>query len=58
MCFRVKEVRYAISMTGKGRVTGFNAILKKFWKSINNTSTKWLIKLFNVILKITKMLGE
>ena len=54
-CFRVEEVRCAISRMSRGRATGPDEISVDFWKITDKTSVEWLTGLFNVIFKTSKM---
>lgn len=56
-CTKFEEVERAIRMR-RGRATGQNKIAVEFWKSAGRVGMEWLIELFNVIFRMTKMPGE
>ncbi|XP_055822056.1 uncharacterized protein LOC129890545 [Solanum dulcamara] len=53
-----EEVRHTISRMRRGRAIGPDKILVDFWKSTHKKGVEWLTRLFNTMLKITKMPDE
>ena len=55
---RKDEIKEALKKMANGKVEGPDQILMEVWKCLGEEGLKWLVELFNIIFRSTKMPRE
>jgi len=60
LCNRIskEKVRDVLRMMKTGKIVGLDVIFVEIWNCLGEEGLEWLTKLFNVILRMAKMLSE